>query len=74
MPQWDFLDFLSEQARQFPGFHLLMRTEGDGLLRDGDRVAGVTAHGPDGALQIRADLVVATDGRHSTMRDAAGCR
>jgi 2-polyprenyl-6-methoxyphenol hydroxylase-like FAD-dependent oxidoreductase len=71
MPQWDFLDFLAEHAKRYPGFHLLMRTEGTGLLRDGDRVAGVTAHSPDGPLEIRAGLVVATDGRHSNMRDAA---
>jgi len=72
MPQWDFLDFLAGHAKRLANFRLLMRTEGTGLLYDGDGVAGVTAHAPDGALEIRAPLVVATDGRHSTMRDAAG--
>ncbi len=71
MPQWDFLDFLADHARRYPGFHLLLRTEGTGLLRDGDRVTGVMAQAPEGPLGIRAGLVVATDGRHSTMRDAA---
>jgi 2-polyprenyl-6-methoxyphenol hydroxylase-like FAD-dependent oxidoreductase len=70
MPQWEFLDFLADHAKRYPNFHLLMRTEGTSLLRDGDRVAGVAAHGPDGSLEIRAGLVVATDGRHSTIRDA----
>jgi 2-polyprenyl-6-methoxyphenol hydroxylase-like FAD-dependent oxidoreductase len=51
-----------------------MRTEGIGLLRDGDRVVGVTARSPDSPLEIRAGLVVATDGRHSTMRDAANLK
>ena len=72
MPQWDFLDFLAAEAKRFAGFHLMMRTEATGLIRDGERVAGVTAHGPDGQVDIRAELVVATDGRHSTLRDAAG--
>lgn len=72
MPQWDFLDFVSDAAKRFPNFHLLMRTEGTGLLRDAGRVTGVSAESPDGKLTIRADLVVATDGRHSTMRDASG--
>ncbi len=72
MPQWEFLDFLAEHAKRYPGFHLLLRTEGTGLRRDGDRVVGVTAHSPVSLLEIRASLVVATDGRHSTMRDAAG--
>jgi hypothetical protein len=26
MPQWDFLDFLVKQARQFPTFDLRMHT------------------------------------------------
>ena len=74
MPQWDFLDFLAEHARRYPGFHLLLRTEGVGLVCDGDRVTGVMAQAPEGPLEIRAGLVVATDGRHSTMRDAAGLK
>jgi 2-polyprenyl-6-methoxyphenol hydroxylase-like FAD-dependent oxidoreductase len=72
MPQWDFLDFLAGEARQFASFHLLMNTEATGVLRDGDRVAGVAASGPDGPQAIRAELVIAADGRHSTLRDAAG--
>jgi len=72
MPQWEFLNFLAEHGRQYPAFHLLMRTEATGLLRDGERVSGVAAQGPDGAVEINADLVVAADGRHSTLRDAAG--
>ena len=71
MPQWDFLNFLAEHAKRYREFHLLIRTEGVGLIRDGDRVVGVTAQYPDGTLNIRADLVIATDGRHSTLRDAA---
>ena len=74
MPQWDFLDFLAGHASRLANFRLLMRTEATGLLHDGDGVAGITARGPDGTLDIRAHLVVATDGRHSTMRDAAGLR
>ena len=71
MPQWDFLDFLAEQAQHLPTFHLFRRTEATGLLRDADRVTGVTATGPDGPLTIRAELTVACDGRHSTLREAA---
>jgi 2-polyprenyl-6-methoxyphenol hydroxylase-like FAD-dependent oxidoreductase len=74
MPQWDFLNFLAEHARRLPGFHLLMQTEATGLLRDTNQVVGVTAHSPVSSLEIRARLVVATDGRHSTLRDAAGLR
>src|SRR5271165_2555769 len=72
MPQWDFLDFLAEQARRYPTFRLLMSTEATGLMREGDRMVGVTTRGPDGELEINAHLTIAADGRHSTLRDGAG--
>ena len=74
MPQWDFLNFLSEKAKAFKGFHLIMQGEATGLIRDGDRIAGLTARTPDGELTIRADLVVGCDGRTSTVRDLAGLK
>ena len=70
-PQWDFLDFLAREGADLPGFELLMSTAATGLLREGDRVVGVTATGPDGPVEIRASLTVAADGRASTLRDAA---
>jgi 2-polyprenyl-6-methoxyphenol hydroxylase-like FAD-dependent oxidoreductase len=73
-PQWDFLDMLVKESRGYPDYTLLMRTEGTGLLREGGRVVGVQAKGPDGPLTVRADLVVGTDGRHSTLRAAAGLK
>jgi 2-polyprenyl-6-methoxyphenol hydroxylase-like FAD-dependent oxidoreductase len=72
MPQWDFLNFLATQGKRYPGFRLMMGTEATGLLRAGERVIGVTAKGVTGEIAIAADLVIAADGRHSTMRDAAG--
>jgi 2-polyprenyl-6-methoxyphenol hydroxylase-like FAD-dependent oxidoreductase len=72
MPQWNFLDFLAAEAKRCPTFRLLMQTEAAGLIREDDRMVGVSALGPDGALQIRAELVIGADGRHSTLRDAAG--
>ena len=72
MPQWDFLDFLAEHARRFPGFHLRMRAEATDLLEDGGRVVGVRARTEHGRLEIHADLVVGADGRHSTVRERSG--
>jgi 2-polyprenyl-6-methoxyphenol hydroxylase-like FAD-dependent oxidoreductase len=72
MPQWDFLDFLADQARRYPGFHLHMRAEVDGLLMDGDKISGLQAKTPRGFLEIHAELVVGADGRHSIVRDLAG--
>jgi 2-polyprenyl-6-methoxyphenol hydroxylase-like FAD-dependent oxidoreductase len=71
MPQWDFLDFLSIRARKFSDFDLRMQHEAVGLVRDGGRVVGVEVQTPDGPAEIRADLVVGCDGRHSVIRKAA---
>jgi 2-polyprenyl-6-methoxyphenol hydroxylase-like FAD-dependent oxidoreductase len=49
-----------------------MRTEATDLLFDEGRVAGVRAKTPDGQIEIRADLTVGCDGRHSTLRERAG--
>jgi 2-polyprenyl-6-methoxyphenol hydroxylase-like FAD-dependent oxidoreductase len=71
MPQWDFLDFLTAQGKKFKTFELLMEHEATDLVRANGRVHGVSVHTPDGTREIRADLVVACDGRHSAMRQAA---
>jgi 2-polyprenyl-6-methoxyphenol hydroxylase-like FAD-dependent oxidoreductase len=72
MPQWDFLNFLSDRAKRFSGFHLRMQSEAIHLLRDGARIVGVEGRSPEGPVYIQADLVVGCDGRHSTIRQAAG--
>ena len=72
MPQWDFLNFLAEQAKRFASFHLKMQAEVTDLIWDGDRVAGLRAKTPQGELVVPAQLVVGADGRHSTVRALAG--
>ena len=72
MPQWDFLNFLAEKGRAYPTFHLMMQTEGIGLLEYDGRVTGVRAKTPSGEIDISAKLTVGADGRHSTVRDLAG--
>jgi len=72
MPQWDFLDFIVEQARRYPSFHLKMQAEVTDLLEEGGRVVGVRARTPEGTLEVRADLTIGADGRHSVVRERAG--
>ncbi|BAN32845.1 FAD-dependent oxidoreductase [Mycobacterium avium] len=70
MPQWDFLDFIAEKASAYPEFTLIRNAEVTDLILEGDRVAGVrTPHD-----EVRADLVIAADGRKSAVRAAAGLR
>jgi 2-polyprenyl-6-methoxyphenol hydroxylase-like FAD-dependent oxidoreductase len=72
VPQWDFLDFLHAQATRYPTFRLLRQAEVRNLVVDEGRVLGVRAETPEGLLEVRADLVLAPDGRHSTLRNRAG--
>ncbi len=72
MPQWDFLDFIAEQARRYPSFHLKMQAEVTDLIEEGGRVVGVRARSPEGMLEVRADLTIGADGRHSVVRERAG--
>jgi 2-polyprenyl-6-methoxyphenol hydroxylase-like FAD-dependent oxidoreductase len=72
MPQWDFLNFIAEQAKRYPGFQLEMEAEATALIEEGGRVTGLRAETPQGSLAVRADLVVGADGRHSTIREKAG--
>jgi 2-polyprenyl-6-methoxyphenol hydroxylase-like FAD-dependent oxidoreductase len=72
MPQWDFLNFLSTHAKRFPSFQLLMQHEVVDLILDRQRVSGVRAKTPHGELEIRADLIIGADGRHSIVQTRAG--
>jgi 2-polyprenyl-6-methoxyphenol hydroxylase-like FAD-dependent oxidoreductase len=72
MPQWDFLNFLAKQASRYPTFQLKMRAEVTDVIEESGRVVGLRVTAPDGRLDVRADLVVAADGRSSVVRAKAG--
>ena len=72
MPQWDFLNFLAQQARGFASLQIMMSAEVTGLIETDGRVVGVRAARQGVPLEIRADLVVGCDGRASTVRAASG--
>jgi 2-polyprenyl-6-methoxyphenol hydroxylase-like FAD-dependent oxidoreductase len=74
IPQWDFLDFLVQEARRYPTFRLLMSAEVIGLIEVDGRVAGIRAVTRDGSIEVRALLTIGADGRQSTVREQAGLR
>jgi 2-polyprenyl-6-methoxyphenol hydroxylase-like FAD-dependent oxidoreductase len=79
MPQWDFLNFIAEKAAAYPKFHLRMECEVIDLVVEQGRVAGVRAKstksgGEGGELEVRANLTLGTDGRHSIVRKKAGLK
>jgi len=72
IPQWDFLNFLAEHAERLSTFTLRMEAEATELIEESGKIVGVRASTATGPLEIRADLVVAADGRHSVLREQSG--
>ncbi len=68
MPQWDFLDFLRDEAAAFPAFQLEMNSGVVRFLMDGERIVGVEL--TDGRKLAARKLVIAADGRDSLVRRA----
>jgi 2-polyprenyl-6-methoxyphenol hydroxylase-like FAD-dependent oxidoreductase len=68
MPQWDFLNFLRENGKRFPSLKVMMNADATDLVWSGDRIVGVKADTPEGPVEIRADLTIGCDGRHSIVR------
>jgi 2-polyprenyl-6-methoxyphenol hydroxylase-like FAD-dependent oxidoreductase len=75
MPQWEFLDFLRDEAERYPNFRLIQNAEVTDIIEDADGlVTGVSAQTSEGPLQVSATLVVGADGRRSAVRQAAGLK
>lgn len=72
MPQWDFLNFLTEEAKIYPNFRLMMRADVTDLLEENGRIVGVKATTEQGVLTVRAELTIGADGRRSVVRERAG--
>jgi 2-polyprenyl-6-methoxyphenol hydroxylase-like FAD-dependent oxidoreductase len=72
MPQWDFLNFLTEEGKKFSTFRVLMRYQATDLLIENGRVVGVSGTSPSGPFEVRAVLTIGADGRHSVIRQRAG--
>jgi 2-polyprenyl-6-methoxyphenol hydroxylase-like FAD-dependent oxidoreductase len=74
MPQWDFLDFLAEQGKRYPQFHVQMESPVEELVESNGRCVGVKVRTSAGVEEVNADLVIGADGRHSTVREQAGLK
>ncbi|HJQ29648.1 MAG TPA: FAD-dependent oxidoreductase [Rubrobacter sp.] len=74
MPQWDFLDYVTGEARRYPNFHLEMNAEATALILEGGTVRGVRYETSEGPREARALLTVSADGRSSPFREQAGLK
>jgi len=72
MPQWDFLNFLAGHAQRYPNFELRMQAAVESVIEQDGIITGVRAETATGTLEVRAQLVVAADGRGSDTRASSG--
>ena len=74
MPQWEFLNFLQNQAEYYPCFNLMMETKVIDIIKENKIIKGVRAQTRDGVIEIHSNLVIAADGRNSILREKAGLK
>lgn len=72
IPQTQFLETVIGKASEFPGFRFERGANARELLKERNRVAGVTAVKDGVAQEFPASLVIACDGRGSLLRTKAG--
>src|SRR5262245_18322989 len=73
LPQARLLELLTEEARRFPHFRLVLRANVQRLVEDGGVVRGVRYRAGAGRWrEVRAALTVAADGEFSKLRHLAG--
>jgi 2-polyprenyl-6-methoxyphenol hydroxylase-like FAD-dependent oxidoreductase len=66
------LEMLVAEGERHPSFRLERGVTARDLVHAGGRVAGVQVEGGGGGRELRADLVIGTDGRASLVRHRAG--
>ena len=73
MPQPIFLEALRRKAAAFPSFQCWMGAKATSLVEEGGKVVGVKGmrHGRED-FEVRADVVVAADGRYSALARLGG--
>lgn len=72
MAQSRFLDFITDEAKRYPNFQLIMGAQVDELIEEDGVVRGVRYRGQDGWYEVQAVLTVGADGRFSRLRKLAG--
>lgn len=73
MPQTNFLEFITEEAKRYPTFRLVMGARVRELVEEDGVVRGVNYEDHEGVKhEVRAVLTVGADGRGSRVRKLAG--
>jgi 2-polyprenyl-6-methoxyphenol hydroxylase-like FAD-dependent oxidoreductase len=68
LPQVKFLEFITQEAQQYPNFQLVMGANVQELIVENSVIQGVRYRGGGGWHEVRAMLTIGADGRHSKLR------
>ena len=71
VPQEHFLEYVTEEAKKYPSFKLLMGARVQELIKENGVTRGVRYRDRDGWHELRALLTVGADGRSSAVRRLA---
>ncbi len=72
LPQVSFLEFITEEAKRYPNFQLVLGANVQELIEEDGVIRGVRYRGHGGWHEVRAMLTVGADGRHSRIRQLTG--
>ena len=72
LPQTSFLEFITEEAKRYLNFRLVMGARVRELVEEDGVIRGARYEGHDGKHEVRAVLTVGADGRGSRVRRLAG--
>lgn len=72
LPQVKFLEFITEEAKKYPNFQLVLGANVQELIEEDGEIRGVRYRGHGGWHEIRSQLTVGADGRHSKLRQLVG--
>lgn len=72
MPQERFLEFLVQEAKQYSNFQVVLGANVQELVEEDGTVLGIRYRGHGGWHEVRAQVTIGADGRHSRLRELAG--
>lgn len=72
LPQVKFLEFITNEAKHYPNFQLVMGANVQELVEENGIIRGVRYRGHGGYHEVRASLTVGADGRFSKIRQLVG--
>ncbi len=72
VPQAKFLEFITDEAKRYASFHLLMGASAQEFIEEDGVVRGIRYRSGNEWHEVRASLTVGADGRSSRVRRLAG--